>query len=159
MQSSADLYPPFTTNAWYAAIVAIAAAVLLLTRLFGGKLLKFLALRDQKKRLSAMYATRPKVIEEALQKIAAIEHAYTAGTVDAAHTAEALSATVRHYFDQLMNHRTLSASRQEIVDRHLQKLGDILGASYPAEFNTQNTGQQIHSGVFAAAKEVLQSCR
>lgn len=159
MQSSGDLYPPFTTNVWYAVLAGTAVVLFLVVRIWGGKVLKFIALRNQKKRLQALYATRPAIIQEALQKISAIEQAYAAGTVDAAHAAEMLSATVRYYFDQLMNHRTLSASKQEIINRNLHKLGDILQGSYPAEFNTASGKQQLTSSVFSSAKEVIQSCR
>lgn len=158
MQNNIEIYPPFSITTLYAALAVISVTIIVIFKISSPRILKYLVLREQKKTLQSLYAKRPALIQEALQAITAIETSYSQQKMQAAEAATQLSQVVRHYFDILMNHTTLSQSKQEIAQRQLERLVSILEQSYIAEFSG-NKLINLQPQLFSSAKELISACK
>lgn len=158
MQNSNDIYPLFWNNIYYIIIPTVLILIFVIAKIFGSKLIKRLTIQNQKKIVKKIYENRPKIINATIEKINIIQNEYHQGKITAPIAAERLSTVVRAGFDELMNHKTLSSSKQEIININLKSIASIATAVYPAEFSNNPNHKMLNDATFEESKEAIKAC-
>lgn len=161
MFADANLYPPFWMSPLRLVVVLAVMAGAFGVRILTKRLLRWLALREQRKLTQQVERKDPKLVASSLQQLANLYAAYERRELSASVAVEQASALVRETYDTMMNHKTRYQARYEIAARRLEKLGDLVKHSYPVEFagTDHEIPREAVSVIFSMAREVLESCR
>ena len=158
MQNSNNIYPLFWNNIYYLIVPLLLIIVLILAKLFGSKLIKKINIKNQKKIVKKIYENKLKIISNTIEKINVIQTEYNQGKTTTPEAAERLSNVVRTGFDELMNHNTLSSSKQEIINLNLKSIANISNSVYPAEFSNNQHHKVLNDNIFEESKEAIKAC-